>query len=84
MAEGLLGSRCWWPAPMPNGLELSRPGEGTASILAPQSLDARQADGPSAARPPRVRVLATSASPASILARRSRVGSSELLGSWDS
>ena len=65
----------------PNGLELSRPGEGAASILAPQCLEARQSIAPSPARLPRVRVLATSASPASILARRFRVGSSELLGS---
>ena len=65
----------------PNGLELSLPGEGSASILAPQCLDARQGIGPSPARPPPVRVVATSASPAPILARRSRVGSSELLGS---
>jgi len=64
---------------LPNGLELSRPGRRPTSILAPLCLDPRQGIAPSSAMAPRERVMATSASPASILARRFRVGSSELL-----
>jgi len=64
----------------PNGPELSRPGQRRASILAPQCLDPRQGIAPASAMVPRERVMATSAGPASILARRFRVGSSELLG----
>ena len=67
------------PCP-PNGPELSRPGQAAASILARQSLETRQGFALPSAKPPQVRVLATSAGPASILARRVRVGSSELLG----
>ena len=55
--------------------------QGPVSILAPQCLEARQAHAGLIGKPPREYVAATSASPASILARPVRVGCSELLGS---
>ena len=54
---------------LPNGLELSRPGRRSASILAPQGLDARQPIVPSPAGPLQVRVVATSANPVATFAR---------------